>query len=83
MKAEAWRGLSFKGKEHLFWKSTNLELRELGIFQDWSIKMDLVFMDSSETLLNLEGIRLRPKSGEIVNLVSSVITVLLAEGKCL
>lgn len=83
MKAEEWRGLTFKGKKSLFWKSTNLELRELGIFQDWSIKMDLVFADSSETLINLKGIRLRPKSGMIVNLVSPVTRVLLAEGKCL
>lgn len=83
MKAEEWRGLSFKGKGCLFWKSTNLEPRELGTFQDWSIKMDLVFVDSSETLINLKGIKLTPKSGVIVNLVSPVTRVLLAEGKCL
>lgn len=83
MKAEAWRGLSFKGQEHLFWKCTNLELRELGIFQDWPIKMDLVFADGSGTLINLKGIRLRPKSGVTVNSLSPVTRVLLADGKCL
>lgn len=62
MKAEAWRGRSFKGQEHLFWKGTNLELRELSIFQEWPIKMDLVFADGNGTLINLKGIRLRPKS---------------------
>lgn len=38
---EAWASMG----RHFFWNSANLELRELGIFQNWSTKMDLVFAD--------------------------------------